>query len=132
MHTIPFSRSGHGRVRDTAVTQRCETGRHFHENGPSPKGRCVTLAVEAVEGVALALEGVHDVHGGHGLPFPMLAVGHRVTNYVFEEHFGDRAGFLVHHAGDALHATTAGEAADGRDGDALDNVKCVRENSRSV
>ena len=33
------------------------------------------LAAEAVEGAALALEGVDHVHGGDGLPLGMLGVG---------------------------------------------------------
>jgi hypothetical protein len=85
-------------------------------------GESERLASEAVQGAALTLEGVHDVHGGHGLPAGVLGVGHGVTNDVLEEHLQHRAGLLVDETRDALNTTTASEAADGRLGDALDVV----------
>ena len=80
------------------------------------------LAAEAVEGAVLALEGVHDVHGGHGLAAGVLGVGHGVADHVLEEDLEDRAGLLVDEARDTLHTTTASETADGGLGDALDVV----------
>ena len=85
-------------------------------------GRAWCLAAEAVEGAALALEGVDDVHGGDGLAAGVLGVGHGVTDHVLEEHLEHAAGLLVDEARDALDATTAREAADGGLGDALDVV----------
>merc|ERR1719281_2356331 len=73
----------------------------------SVRARVAGLAAEAVQGAALALEGVHDVHGGHGLPAGVLGVGDGVTDDVLEEH---------------LDAPAASEAADGGLGDALDVV----------
>ena len=52
----------------------------------------------------------------------MLGVGDRVTDHVLEEDLEDAAGLLVDEARDALDAAAAGEAADGRLGDALDVV----------
>ena len=80
------------------------------------------LATEAVEGAALALEGVDDVHGGDGLAAGVLGVGDGVTDDGLHEGLEDTAGLLVDQAGDALDATTASQAADGRLGDALDVV----------
>merc|ERR1712216_536840 len=80
------------------------------------------LAAEAIQGAALALEGVHDVHGGHGLPAGVLSVGDGVTDDVLKEDLEDTAGLLVDEPGDALDATTASKAADGGLGDALDVV----------
>ena len=80
------------------------------------------LAAEAVQGAALALEGVHDVHGGHGLAAGVLGVGHGITDDVLQEHLQHTAGLLVDQAGDTLDATTASQAADGGLGDALDVV----------
>ena len=40
------------------------------------------LAAEAVEGAALALERVDDVHGGDGLAAGVLGVGHGVADGV--------------------------------------------------
>ena len=80
------------------------------------------LAAEAVEGAALALERVDDIHGGDGLAARVLGVGHGIADDVLEEHLEDTAGLLVDEAGDALDTTTAREAADGGLGDALDVV----------
>ena len=80
------------------------------------------LAAEAVEGAALALEGVYNVHGGHSLAASVLGVGHSIADDVLEEDLEDRARLLVDEARDTLHATTTRQAADGRLGDALDVV----------
>ena len=84
------------------------------------EGGC--LAAEAVEGAALALERVDDVHGGDGLAAGVLGVGHGVTDDVLEEDLEDTAGLLVDEAGDALDATPACQPTDGGLGDALDVV----------
>jgi len=87
--------------------------------------RCRTsgyLAAEAVQGAALALERVHDVHGRDGLAAGVLGVGDSVADHVLEEHLEDTAGLLVDEARDALDTTTASKTADGRLGDALDVV----------
>ena len=52
----------------------------------------------------------------------MLGVGDRVTDDVLEEDLEDAAGLLVDETGDALHAATTSETADGRLGDALDVI----------
>ena len=80
------------------------------------------LAAEAVEGAALALEGVDDVHGRDGLAAGVLGVGDRVTDDVLKEDLEDTAGLLVDEAADALDTTTARKTADGRLGNALDVV----------
>ena len=80
------------------------------------------LTAEAVQGAALALERVDDIHGGDGLAARVLGVGHGVTDDVLKEDLEDTAGLLVDQAGDALDAATAGQTADGRLGDALDVV----------
>jgi len=81
-----------------------------------------SLAAEAVEGLALALQRVDHVHSGHGLAAGVLGVGHRVADHVLKEHLEHTTGLLVDEARDALHATTACKAADGGLGDALDVV----------
>ena len=80
------------------------------------------LAAEAVQGAALALEGVHDVHGGHGLPAGVLGVGDGVTDDVLKEDLEDTTSLLVDEARDALDTTTACETADGGLGDSLDVI----------
>ena len=81
-----------------------------------------SLAAEAVEGTALATKRVHDVHGGHCLAARVLSVGDGVADDAFEEDLEDRACLLVDEAGDAFHAATACQTADGGLGDALDVV----------
>jgi hypothetical protein len=83
---------------------------------------CRRLAIKPVEGDALALERHHNVHGGHGLAARVLGVDHGVADQVLEEHLEHRARLLVDEAGDALHTTTASEAADGGLAEALDAV----------
>ena len=82
----------------------------------------VGLPAEAVQGAALALEGVHDVQRRDRLAAGVLRVGDGVTDDVLQEHLQDTAGLLVDQAGDALDTTTAREAADGGLRDALDVV----------
>ncbi len=78
------------------------------------------LTTEAVEGAALALECVDDIHGGNGLAVRVLCVPHGVLEGLLKEDLEDAAGFLVNQAADTLDATTAGQTAYGRLGDALD------------
>ena len=47
------------------------------------------LAAEAVEGLALAFEGVDNVHGGDGLAASVLGVGHGVADDVLQEYLED-------------------------------------------
>ena len=81
-----------------------------------------SLRAEAVKGLALTLEGVHDVQSGAGLPAGMLSVGDRITDDGFEEGLEDATSLLVHHTGDALDATTTSQTADCGLRDALDVV----------
>jgi hypothetical protein len=62
-------------------------------------------------------------HAGHGLATGVLSVGHRIADYVLEEHREHTAGLLVDETVDALHATaTTSQSADGGLGDTLDVV----------
>ena len=80
------------------------------------------LPSEAVQGAALSLQCVHDIKSSHGLATSVLSVGHSVTDDVLKEDLQNTSGLLVDEAGDALHATSARQSADGRLGDALDVV----------
>ncbi len=80
------------------------------------------LSAEAVQGAALTLESVDDVHRGDGLATSVLGVGHGVTDDVLEEDLEDRAGLLVDETRDALHTTTTSETADSGLGNALDII----------
>jgi hypothetical protein len=80
------------------------------------------LAAEAVEGAALALERVDDVHGGDRLAARVLRVGDGVADDVLEEDLEHAAGLLVDEPRDALHAAPPGQPPDRRLGDPLDVV----------
>jgi hypothetical protein len=73
-------------------------------------GGCLTT--EAVEGAALALEGVDHIESSHGLATGVLSVGHGITHDVLEEHLEDTAGLLVDETGDTLDTATASQTTD--------------------
>jgi hypothetical protein len=79
-------------------------------------------AAEAVKSAALALECVHDVHGGDRLAAGVLRVGDGVADDVLEEDLEHAAGLLVDEPGDALHAAPPRQPPNRRLGDALDVV----------
>ncbi len=83
---------------------------------------CVYLAAKAVEGAALSLQGVDDVHGGHRLPLRVLGVGDGIADHVLQEDLQYTARLLVDQARDTLHTATTRQTADGRLGDSLDVV----------
>ena len=80
------------------------------------------LTAKAVQGAALTLEGVHHVHGSHGLPLGVLRVGDGVPDHVLQKHLQHAAGLLVDEARDTLDASSASQTTDGRLGDALDVI----------
>ena len=80
------------------------------------------LTTESVEGSALSLEGIDDIHGGDSLPLGVLGVGDSVTDDVLKEDLEDTSGLLVDEARDTLDTTSASKTADGGLGDALDVV----------
>ena len=53
------------------------------------------LSAEAVEGLALPLERVDDIHGGDGPSAGVLGVGDRVTDDVLKEDLEDTTGLFV-------------------------------------
>ena len=53
------------------------------------------LTAEAVQGLALSLQRVDDIHGGDRLSSGVFGVRHRITDNVFQEHLQDTSGFFV-------------------------------------
>ena len=80
------------------------------------------LTSETVEGSALSLQGIDDIHGGDGLPLGMLSVGDGITDNVLKENFQDTTGFFIDEAGDTFDTTSAGKTTDSRLGDTLDVI----------
>ena len=84
--------------------------------------REVCLTSETVQGTALPLEGIDDIHGGDSLPLGMLSVGDGITDDVLQEDLQNTSGLLVDEAGDTLDTSTTSQTTDGGLGDALDVV----------
>ena len=80
------------------------------------------LTTEPVEGTALSLEGVDDVHGSDCLPLGVLGVGDGITNDVLKEDLEHSTGLFVDETRDTLHTTSASKTTDGRLGDTLDVI----------
>ena len=83
---------------------------------------CNFLTSEAVEGAALSLESVDDVHGSDGLPFGVFGVGDGIPDDVLKEHLEDTTCLLVDEARDTFDTSTTCQTADGGLGDALDVI----------
>ena len=81
-----------------------------------------SLTSETVQGLALALEGVHNVHGRDSLATGMLGVGDRVTDDILKEDLEDTASLLVDETTDTLDTATTSQTADRGLGNALDIV----------
>merc|ERR1719192_1218371 len=77
---------------------------------------------KAVESPALPLEGVHHVHGSHGLPLGVLGVGHRVPDHVLQEDLQYTTSLFVDEPRDPLDAAPPSQTSNGGLGDALDIV----------
>ena len=80
------------------------------------------LTPESVQGAALTLEGVHNIHGCDSLALGVLSVGDSVTDNVLKEDLEDTAGLLVDKTRDTLDSTTTGETTDGGLGNTLDVI----------
>ena len=88
----------------------------------SSRSSVLLLTAEAVQSAPLPLQGVHDVHGGDGLPLGVLRVSDGVADHVLEEHLQHSASLLVYQAGYTFDAAPAGETTDRRLRDALDVI----------
>lgn len=80
------------------------------------------LTAESVEGSALTLQSIDDIHGGDGLSLGVLGVGNGISDDIFKEDLEDTAGLFVDEAGDTFDTTTASETANGGLGDTLDVI----------
>ena len=70
---------------------------------PLPK----SLTTETIEGPALPLESVNNVHSSDGLAASVLSIGDSVANDVLEEDLENTASFFIDETTDTLHATTS-------------------------
>jgi hypothetical protein len=70
------------------------------------------LTTEAVEGTALALEGIDHIQSSHSLTTCVFSVGHGIAHDVLKEHLEYTAGLLVDETRDTLHTTTTRQTTD--------------------
>ena len=82
--------------------------------------KCLTS--ESVQGTALTLQSVDNVHGCDGLPLGMLGVGDGITDDILKEHLKYTTGLLVDQARDTLDSSTSRQTTDRRLGDSLDVI----------
>ena len=80
------------------------------------------LAAKAVQGSALSLERVDDVHGGDRLALGVLGVGDGVADHVLQEDLEHAARLLVDEAAEALDTAASRQTTNRRLGDALNVV----------
>ena len=80
------------------------------------------LTSESVEGSALSLQSVDDVHGCDGLPLGVLGVGDGISDNVLQENLQDTSGFLVDETRNSLHTTSSSKTADSGLRDTLDVI----------
>ena len=80
------------------------------------------LSTETVQGAALSLQSVDDVHGGNRLPLGVFGVGDSITDDVLEEHFQYTTGLFVDQTGDTLDTTSASQTTDSGLGNTLDVI----------
>ena len=80
---------------------------------------------KAVDGSALALQSIDDIHGSDGLSPGVLGVGDGVSDDALKEALKHLPAVIVDEGADPLDATSPGESADGGLGDALDGCSGV-------
>ncbi|TRY54423.1 hypothetical protein DNTS_023693 [Danionella cerebrum] len=71
------------------------------------------LSTKTIQRASLALQSVHNVHGGHRLAFSVLGVRHSVANNVLEKHLQHSASLFIDKTRNTLHATTTRQTANG-------------------
>ena len=99
-------------MKPIKVRERIASSTHYTSAG-------IQLSSEAVEGPSLPLQGVHHIHGSHGLPFGVFSVGDGVTDDVLQEDLENTPGLLVDEPTDPFDATPPCKSTDGRLGDPL-------------
>ena len=82
----------------------------------------MSLTAESIEGTALPLEGIDDIHSGDSLPLGVFGVGDGITDDVLKEDLEDTSGLLVDQARDTLDTSTSRQTANGGLGDTLDVI----------
>ena len=80
------------------------------------------LTTESVEGLALSLQSVDDVHGNNGLSLGMLSVSDGIPDHTLQVVLQNTSGLLVDESTDSLNTTSSSKTSDRGFGDSLDVV----------
>ncbi len=84
--------------------------------------RTSNLASESVEGSALSLESIDDVHSSDSLSSGVLSVGHSISDDVLEEYLQYSSGFFVDESRNSFHSSSSCQSSNSWLGDALNVV----------
>lgn len=102
---------------------------HFQENFVAliravcfVKSVNTNLTTESVEGSALSLQGVDNVHCGDGLALGMLGICDCVSDNVLKENFENATSFLVYQSRNTFHTASTSQTTNSWLGDSLDVV----------
>ena len=74
---------------------------------------------ESVDGSALPLKSIDDVHSSDGFSSGVLSVGDGISNNTLKESLKDLSGIVIDEWWDSLDSTSSGESSDCGLGDAL-------------
>lgn len=80
------------------------------------------LTAKAVEGSALPLERIDDIHGSDSLAPGVLSVSDGVSDDILQKDFQYSPGLFVDESANALNASSPGKTSDGRLGNTLDVI----------
>ena len=84
--------------------------------------RTQSLTSETVQGLALPLKGIDDIHGSHSLTTSVLRVGDRITNDVLKEYLEHSTSLLIDKTRDTLYTTTTSETTNSGLSNTLDII----------
>ena len=74
---------------------------------------------ETIDGSALSLKSVDNVHSSDGFSSGVLSVGDGISDDTLEESLEDLSGVIIDERRDSLDTSSSGESSDGGFGDAL-------------
>jgi len=80
------------------------------------------LTAETVQGSALSLQRIDDVHGGDSLSLGVFSVCDSISDHVLKEDLEDTSGLLIDQTADTLDTASSGQSTDGWLGDTLDVI----------
>jgi len=80
------------------------------------------LTAESVEGLALSLESVDDVHSNNSLPLSVLSVSDCIPDHTLQIVLQNSSGLFIDESTDSLDTTSSSKTSDRGFSDSLDVV----------